>query len=177
MAISVTEKEHIKDLIEKRINAKIEQIQIENKADLDMIKEQAKINGIEALGLTETMATIESIDDQITKLTEKRNKLEIKALESLGVDSNRVYNRYREHINNKIATAAAISEKKLIDAHPNLKQISALKDEKENLLQTIWIATSNTQVKQLFDYLNSLLGVNPTSFEQMAQRIPPDQTT
>jgi hypothetical protein len=177
MAISVTEKEHIKELIEKRINAEIERISTENKSDADDIRTQARKQAITALGLTQAIEDLESIDQQIAKLNDKRAKVEQKTLESLNIDMNRNYNRNsRQAIDSKIASASVSYEKALVEAHPKLKQINALKDERDNLLQTIWIATSNSQVKALFDYLNDLLDTKPTAFEVMAQKIAPDQT-
>lgn len=177
MAISVTEKEHIRELIEKRINAEIERISTENKQDADDIKAKARAQAIAALGLTQAIEDLDALELQLTKLNEKRSKLEHKTLELLNIDISRNYNRNpRQAIDAKIASASVSYEKTLIDAHPKLMKINELKAEKDNLLQTIWIATSNTQVKQMFDYLNALLGTKPTAFEQMAQKIPPDQT-
>ena len=178
MAISVTEKEHIKELIEKRINAEIERISTENKNDADDIKAQARKEAMAALGITQAVEDLESIDNQITKLTEKKTKTENKLVESLDLNKNQHY-RYndRQLIDSKIASASVSYEKTLLDAHPKLSTINTLKTERDNLLQNIWIATSNTQVKQLFEYLNGLLGQKPTEFELMAQKIPPDQTT
>ena len=144
MAISVTEKEHIRELIEKRINAEIERISIENKSDADDIKARARTQAINALGITQAITDLDALELQIERLNEKRLKLEQKTLEFLDIDTSRTYNcNLRQAINAKISSASVSYEKALIDAHPKLMKINELKAEKDNLLQTIWIATSN----------------------------------
>lgn len=178
MAISVTEKEHIRELIEKRINAEIEKISTENRVDEDDIKAKAKKEAIVALGIESPMGDLDALDAQIEKLQDKRSKLEFRTLEILDInpEKQRNYGTHRQLINNKIKSASVAYQNRLLEAHPNLGRIVQLKAEMDSLLQTIWIATSNTQVKELFSYLNDLLGTKPTQLEIMAQKIPPDQT-
>jgi hypothetical protein len=55
------------------------------------------------------------------------------------------------------------------------KQVLALRDEKDNLLDTVWLATSTSQIKELWEHANALLGVTPTGLEERALKIPPVQ--
>lgn len=52
------------------------------------------------------------------------------------------------------------------------KQIIALRMEKENLLDTVWLATSGKQIKELWETLNSLLGNTQTKLQREAAAIP-----
>jgi hypothetical protein len=55
------------------------------------------------------------------------------------------------------------------------KQVLALRAEKDNLLDTVWLATSTSQVKELWEQVNSLLQVTPTQLEDKALKIRPVQ--
>ena len=53
------------------------------------------------------------------------------------------------------------------------KQVLALRREKENLVDTVWLATSSSQIKELWEQVNALLELKPTALEEKALRIPP----
>ena len=55
------------------------------------------------------------------------------------------------------------------------KQVLLLRAEKENLLDTVWLATSTSQIKELWEQVNRLLGLTPTALEEKALRIVPPQ--
>ena len=52
-------------------------------------------------------------------------------------------------------------------------QILALRTEKENLLDTVWLATSGKQIKELWETVNSLLGNSQTNLQCQVADIPP----
>lgn len=180
MGLSVTEKQNIKEIIENRIDREIERIQTENKPAADDIKEQARAQTLAALNITDQISELQSIKEQITELGEQKKQLEGRILEMLGVDMRKANYGYgassEQAIESKIASASRSYEKNLLNAHPILGKIVTLRQEKDNLLQSVWIATSNVQVKQLFDMVNQLLASVPTELESMAQNIPPDTT-
>lgn len=180
MGLSVTEKQNIKEIIEERIDREIERIQTENKPAADSIKEEARTQTLTALNITDHMSELMSIKEQLAELGEQKKQLENRILEMLGVDMRKANYGYgassEQAIESKIASASRSYEKKLLTAHPILGKIVTLRQEKDNLLQSVWIATSNVQVKQLFDMVNQLLASVPTELEAMAQNIPPDTT-
>jgi hypothetical protein len=53
------------------------------------------------------------------------------------------------------------------------RRVLSLREEKENLLDTVWLATSSTQIKQLWEQVNSLLEITPTALEDKALKISP----
>ena len=55
------------------------------------------------------------------------------------------------------------------------QQILALRMEKENLLDTVWLATSSIQIKELWEQVNTVLDRTPTPLESKALRIAPVQ--
>jgi hypothetical protein len=53
------------------------------------------------------------------------------------------------------------------------KQVLSLRDEKDNLLDTVWLATSCSQIKELWEQVNALLELKPTALEEKALSITP----
>lgn len=53
------------------------------------------------------------------------------------------------------------------------KQVLTLRDEKDNLLDTVWLATSCKQIKELWEQVNALLELKPTALEEKALKIAP----
>ena len=56
---------------------------------------------------------------------------------------------------------------------PTGREVLRLQHEKENLLDTVWIATSPAHIKQLWCKVNELLGDEPTHLEREALAIEP----
>ena len=46
---------------------------------------------------------------------------------------------------------------------------------KDNLLDTVWLATSSSQIKELWGQVNALLEIKPTALEEKALKIAPVQ--
>jgi hypothetical protein len=53
------------------------------------------------------------------------------------------------------------------------REIAKLESEKDSLLDTIWLATSPTQIRQLWTKVGELLGDEPTTLERDALAIEP----
>ena len=48
-----------------------------------------------------------------------------------------------------------------------------MREEKENLLDTVWLATCTKQIKELWEQVNVLLEIKPTALEEKALQIAP----
>ena len=55
------------------------------------------------------------------------------------------------------------------------RRVLSLREEKENLLDTVWLATSSSQIKELWEQVNTLLEITPTALEDKALKIAPVQ--
>ena len=53
------------------------------------------------------------------------------------------------------------------------KQVLTLRGEKDNLLNTVWLATSCRQIKELWEQVNALLELKPTALEEKALKVEP----
>jgi hypothetical protein len=52
-------------------------------------------------------------------------------------------------------------------------EIAHLEAERERLLDTVWLATSSVQIKQLWQKVSEVLGDEPTQLEREALAIAP----
>src|SRR5262249_60466966 len=85
------------------------------------------------------------------------------------------YNRVHDHpeIRAAITKRQAVHEEELLAGHELGRQVLRLRAERENLLDSIWLASSPTQIRTFWQKVNELLGDEPTALEREAMAIPP----
>ena len=71
-----------------------------------------------------------------------------------------------------VARAKALEEDILLESDLG-KRILALREEKDNLLDTVWLATTCGQIKELWEQVNAFLEIKPTSLEGKALKLTP----
>src|SRR6476646_7698625 len=64
-------------------------------------------------------------------------------------------------------------QEQLLADDPVGREIAHLEAEKDNLLDTVWLAISPAQIKQLWTKVGALLGDEPTHLEREALAIAP----
>ena len=72
-----------------------------------------------------------------------------------------------------IARRQAAHQEQMLADDPIGREIARLGAEKENLLDTVWLAASPAQIKQLWSKVAELLGDEPTTLEREALSIAP----
>ena len=72
-----------------------------------------------------------------------------------------------------IARRQAAHQERMLADDPVGREIARLEAEKENLLDTVWLAGSPAQIKQLWTKVAELLGDEPTALEREALAIEP----
>jgi hypothetical protein len=83
---------------------------------------------------------------------------------------------YYDHtVDEAVSARAKALEAEILASSDLGKRILALRVEKDNLLDTVWLATSSTQIKELWEHANKVLEVTPTTLEEKALRIAPVQ--
>lgn len=91
-----------------------------------------------------------------------------------------IENRYSYDADHEVEQAVErrrkVFEQQLLAAHAVGQEIVKLHDEKENLLDTIWLATSPAQLKTLWTKVTELLHESVTPLEREALAIPPIET-
>ena len=59
-------------------------------------------------------------------------------------------------------------EEELLAGHELGRQVLQLRADRERLLDTVWLACSSAQIRQLWSSVNALLGDEPTALEREA---------
>ena len=67
----------------------------------------------------------------------------------------------------------AVHEETLLREHDLGRQITQLRLEKENLLDTVFLATSPTQIRSLWGQVSDLLGDELSQLQRAAMQIEP----
>jgi len=140
------------------------------------IKEEAKAMAWQSLGLDKLRAESQKIKDEIAGHEKRREEIAAKMLTALG-ESNR-NNRHHggstpRAVADAIKRAASIHERELMGCVPLGKQILELQKEKEELLDTVWLATSPVQIKDLWARFIELLNWEPPELQREALAVSP----
>jgi hypothetical protein len=76
-------------------------------------------------------------------------------------------------VENAVSRRQAVFEDQLLADAEAGRKILALRQEKEDLLDTVWLATSPAQVRQLWQKVGELLGDELTQLQRDAMAIEP----
>ena len=178
MPLTNTEKQHWRDRIAKRIDKKIAGITALEPGLFSRIESQARTRAIESLGLVELLAEQEQVEQDMQKLKSRDEQLtrdvlsRLRGVEPATIDSYSVC-RSDNEINSAIKARQTVHEETLLREHDLGRQISQLRLEKENLLDTVFLATSPTQIRSLWGQVSDLLGDELSQLQRAAMQIQP----
>jgi hypothetical protein len=182
--LTVTEKNHWRDRIAARIGKAVERIKAQHPALFDRVKRQAHAQALESLGLADSYAELVAIKAEQAALARREKRAQRAMLAALrGTPIEEVADGFQMKygielpLPSEAAEAitrrqAAYTEQMLAD-DPVGQQIARMEAEKDNLLDTVWLAASPSQIKQLWTKVSELLGDEPTPLEREALAIAP----
>ena len=176
--LTVAEKTHWRDRIQARIDRKIEAITAGDPGLMDRIRQEARDRALESLGLAAYQEELDRIAVQRAELDRRDAQVRKEMLARVrGVSADDLdgYSRVHDHpeIRAAIDRRRALHEEELLAGHELGRQVLRLRDEKERLLDTVWLACSSAQIRQLWSSVTALLGDEPTALEREALSIPP----
>jgi len=185
MALTVTEKNHWKERIEARIEKKIEQLHAIEPNLRDRINRTARTQALDSLGLLEHQQRLEDIEQIRRQLIEEEKQIkramlaQVRNVPVSALEENASGYQYPYYGKGEVESAV----EKRQQAHADVllseselgKQILHLQREKDNLLDTIWLATSNSQLRTLWSKVSELLGEQPSQLEREAMNITPSE--
>jgi hypothetical protein len=176
--LTVAEKTHWRDRIQARIDRRIEAITAGEPGLIERIKQEARVRALASLGLAEFQEELDRIVAQRAELDRRDTQIRKEMLarvRGVSADDLDSYSRVHDHpeIRAAITKRLAIHEEELLAGNELGRQVLKLRAEKENLLDVIWLATSSSQVRQLWTKVAELLGEEPTHLEREALSIPP----
>ena len=179
MSLTVTEKQHWKDLIARRIDKRIECLLAAEPNLMDRIHRDARQRALQSLGLADWQAELDSIEHQKDML-EKRSQQVLKSIlahvRGVPIDDleDTCYGYHREEeVKSAVAKRQKVHEDELLAECDTGKEVLRLRQEQENMLDIVWLATSPSQLKTLWSKVNALLGTTPTQLESDALAIVP----
>jgi hypothetical protein len=178
MSLTVAEKNHWKERISKRIDKKIEVLLAAEPNLMDRIHREARQRALQSLGLADWQNELDDIERQKESL-EKRSQRVLTAMLAhvQGVpvedleDTCYVYHR-DEEVKSAVAKRQKVHEDELLAECETGKEVLRFRQEQEDLLDTVWLASSTSQLKTLWSKVNALLGTTPTQLERDALEIP-----
>ncbi len=185
MGLTVREKEHWKARIDVRIKNRINELIANNEPDFQKrIRDSARAQAIEELGVSAEFTRLIAIKSEqneaesarhslVKKLEREHNDLYEKmsiaiAGETTGGPMIHVY-----AVDRKIEEREAVILRQLMKSDPLGQQVLSLENEQENLLDTVWLATSPIQIKEFWAHTTEMLGQTPTKFQANAMAIEP----
>jgi hypothetical protein len=182
--LTVTEKSHWRDRIAARIAKAIERIKARHPALFDRVVREAHARALASLGLADAYAELEAIKADEAALARRKKqaqRLMVAALRGTPVDevADSFSIRYASELALPHEVAEAIARRQsahqdqLLADDPIGREIARLEAEKDLLLDTVWLAASPTQIKQLWTKVGELLGDEPTTLERDALAIEP----
>lgn len=181
MGLTLGEKTHWKERIARRIDQRVETlVGKEDPTFLQRVADQAEDRAHAALGIDSQRRELARIKHQQEALRRRGHRL--LAEQCAIVKGTRVEDelghgvgRHEWTVQQAVTAKARVLETEILAETDLGKQVLALRAEKENLLDTVWLATSTSQIKELWGHVNQLLGMSPTALEDTALRIVPPQ--
>ncbi len=180
--LTVTEKEHWKDRIGKRIDKRIEGIYAEDPNLKERIERDARARALASLNLTDLDAEMNHIEAEEKRLEKRKEALHKEmlakvrgtAIEDIDDGCGGYYpHRYEQEVDQAIERRRAVHADELLVEDQHGQRILQLRDERDNLLDTVWLATSPTQIRELWVKVSALLDEQPTQLERDALAIEP----
>jgi hypothetical protein len=182
--LTVSEKNHWRDRIAARIAKAVERIKARHPALFDRIAREAHAQALTSLGLADAHAELEAIKAEEVTLARRKKmaqKAMIATLRSTPIDevTDSFSIRYGSELGLPHEVAEAITrrqaahQEQMLADDPIGREIAKLETEKDTMLDTVWLACSPTQIKQLWTRVGELLGDEPTTLEREALAIEP----
>ena len=154
MPLTVREKEHWKDRIEQKIDKAIERAyRDEGKDWRGSIRQEAEALVLKRLGLVDYIKQYEALETQMKSLRKQQDKLSEETAKPFeaGRDENRYYSDHGHSlIKNMINREVAEAEKEILQESEVGRKILRLERERDELPDTIWLATSPVQIRSLW---------------------------
>jgi len=180
MGITVAEKNHWKERIAHRIEQRIETLVAKQDPTLlQRVSEEARKKAYESLGIHAQQNELEAIQKEKEKFERRERRLlaeQRAVLNGTTVEQELErggYYRYDSDVENAVKARSRALEAEILSQSELGSQVLALRREEDTLLDTVWLATSSIQIKELWEAVNSLLEAAPTALEDKALKIPP----
>jgi len=174
MSLTIKEKEHWKDRIAQKIEQKINRLVSSTQRNyLKNVAELARSKAIESIGLVENERQQAELERTVEQSNAELERLKIAfgaAITGLSVEAIVAKGiwRTKELIDSEFRTLTIQQERLIMQGDELGREILKLRDEQEQLLDTVWLATSSIQIRQLWQSVHELLADQPTALQTTA---------
>ena len=170
--LTVAEKEHWKERIGKRIDRRIEALTAEDPNLMERVERAARKAALESLQLDALHAELDAIEEQEKQLGARSQAIQRQMLATVRgtpVDESTIfYGRQNSEVEKAVGRRQSVYEERLLADTDLGQRIIRLRQERENVLDTVWLATSGKEVRTLWSKVAELLGESPTHLQQDA---------
>ena len=182
--LTVSEKTFWKERIAARIERRVEAIKAKHPALFDRMKREAHVEALRSLGFEECYAELEAVRDEEAALARRKKAAQramVATLRGVPIDevSDSFSIRYGSELPLPHEVAEAITRRQSAQQTQLLAgdsigcEIVRLEQERERLIDVVWLATCPSELKQLWLKVGALLGDEPTRLEREALAIEP----
>lgn len=166
MAISISEKQHWKERIEKKIKQRIHALKSQNPTYFVNAESEAKLLAINELGIATEFEELKHLNQEIDRMTEDLKTRICVTIEKLSGEKPLHYNVHVGRIDTLLQPYTARKLDELLQADKLGREVAKLESEKENLMDTIWLATSSRQMSDMWTKVLKLLDEEGTDFQR-----------
>lgn len=176
--VTTSEKNYWRDRISARLDRRIEVLYASRPAMKEELTRQARQLALESLGLSQLQHRLDELEKQQQALNRKQQKLQRLLLATVrGVEPEQLESRLTPSQSQQTALQVVmkrqqVHEAELLAADELGRQILQLQQEKDQLLDTVWLATSPTQLRDLWARVSALLEEALTPLQQETLNIP-----
>jgi len=168
MSLTIKEKEHWKERIEARIMTEIKKLKSQDLDFFEDVGTEARKQAAKMLGIIEDLDKYEALQELARKKMQEANALQNSMSEQLKMNFRHLRDRYYNGdslINQALQERIPAIEMQLLEDSELGLRILELEREKETLLDTVWLATSSPQIRDLWIQVDQLLGKESTELQ------------
>lgn len=177
MPLTVKEKEHWKQRIEKKIGKAIEKVyRDEGKKLRQTTRQEAEARVLKSLGLEDYMKQYKELLAVQSELSEQQRKLSEDAAKAFAAHKEKPRNSWCQGhslIESVVKEELAEAEKEILQESEVGRKILRLEREREELTDTIWLATSPVQIRSLWKDFTTMVTDEPTELQKQAMSYAP----
>jgi hypothetical protein len=150
------------------------------------VNREAHALAVAFLGVAETIAELEAIVIEEAALDRRKDVVQravVATLRGVAVEfvTENILICYGDglrlpiEVHKAITARQAAHQTELLAADPIGSEVARLRDERDQLLDVVWLASSSREMRQLWMKVSALLGEEPTQLERDALAIEPEK--
>ncbi len=174
MSITVKEKEHWKSRIAARMEKAIEALYRRGGLELrKQVQQQARQLVLDQFGIRDAYEQSQALDAQMDLLLNQRSGVNQALRERLEELGHSIGGYRNDGLEKFLECEAKLLERDVLQGTEYGREIIRLMDEQEQLLDTVWLATSPIQIRKLWQDVNAILEDEPTPLQSQAMTYEP----